>query len=94
MLPSDATAIYWEGRMLIHNGMNEKAMLLFNHNKKLFPKQKFDINLGLAHGYKALKDDQKTIKHLKLTIKYLPKDKENARSFHENWLAQLEKDIN
>ena len=91
MLPPDATAIYWEGRMLIHMGLNEKAMLLFQHNKKLYPKQKFDVNLGLAHGYKALKYDQKTIKHLKLVLKHLPMDKENTKSFYITWLDQLKK---
>jgi tetratricopeptide (TPR) repeat protein len=94
MLPPDATAIYWEGRMLIHMGLNEKAMQLFQHNKKLYPKRKFDINLGLAHGYKALKDDQKTMKHLKLVLKNFPKGKENTRSLYNTWFEQLKKQNN
>lgn len=90
MLPPNAEAVYWEGRMLIYKGLNDKAVQLFLFNKKKFPKQIFNTNLGLAHGYKALNNDEKTKKYLKLAIKHLPKEKVNTRDFYINWLEQLE----
>jgi tetratricopeptide (TPR) repeat protein len=90
-LPNDANAIYWEGRMEMHQGDNERAMRVFEYNKKKFSKNKYLVNLGFAMIHKQNGNIKKAIKHWKIVLKNVPKEFKNRIPSYKNQLQLLQK---
>ncbi|MEO8474531.1 MAG: DUF2911 domain-containing protein [Chryseolinea sp.] len=66
--------IHQYGRFLLNAGKKEKAMEVFQHNRKQHPEDKFTTYVGLARGYTALGDKKSAIKNWETAIKNLPED--------------------
>jgi tetratricopeptide (TPR) repeat protein len=92
-LPNDANAIYWEGRMEMHQGENERAMRVFEYNKKKFSKNKYLVNLGFAMIYKSEGAIKKAIKHWEIVLKNVPVKFKNRVPSYRDELQQLQKSL-
>jgi tetratricopeptide (TPR) repeat protein len=80
--------IHFYGRSLLAEGKSDKAMEIFQKNKKLHPEDKFTPNVGLARCYAATGDTKKAIKYWELAISNIP---ENQKPFMPQYEAELNK---
>lgn len=81
--------IHAYGRTLIAANKPEKAMEVFQLNKKMHPEEVFTTTVGLARGYAALGDTRKAIKHWELALENLPEDQKPNLSYYESELKKL-----
>ncbi len=82
-------AVHQYGRMLLNQGKNEKAMEVFQLNRKKYPQDTFTTYVGLARGYAALGDKKNAIKNWEIAIKNLPDNQKPYLSVYQAELAKL-----
>ncbi len=80
--------IHFYGRSLLTAGKPEKAMEVFQYNKKTHPEDNFTTTVGLARGYAALGDTKKAIKQWQVALENLP---ENQKPFLEYYQSEVKK---
>lgn len=76
-------------RNLLRAGNTQKAMEIFQYNRKTHPEDKFTTYVGLARGYTALGDKKNAIKNWEIAIKNLPEDQKPFLSQYEDELKKL-----
>ena len=81
------TQIHFYGRRLINQGKNQKAMEVFELNRKRNPDDNFTTLVGLARGYQAIGEKQKAIENFRLAAENAPP---GQSQFYENLAKQLE----
>jgi len=77
------------GRALVASGKKEKAMEVFELNRKLHPKDKFTTYVGLARGFTAMGDNKNAIKNWEVAIKNIPEDQKQGLGQYEAELKRL-----
>ncbi|MEJ7646806.1 MAG: DUF2911 domain-containing protein [Chryseolinea sp.] len=77
------------GRSLVASGKKEKAMEVFQLNRKLHPKDKFTTYVGLARGFTAMGDKEGAIKNWEIAIKNIPEDQKASVGQYEAELKRL-----
>lgn len=77
------------GRALIASGKKEKAMEVFQLNRKLHPKDKFTTYVGLARGYTAMGDNESAIKNWEIALKNIPEDQKQIVGQYEAEIKRL-----
>jgi len=81
--------IHQYGRSLIAEGRNEKAMEVFEYNRKAHPDDTFTTYVGLARGYAALDNKKKAIKYWETAIENLPENQKPNLAYYEAELKKL-----
>ncbi len=81
--------IHQYGRALIAEGRNEKALEVFEYNRKSHPEDSFTTYVGLARGYAAVDNKKKAIKYWETAIENLPENQKPNLSFYEAELNKL-----
>jgi len=81
--------IHQYGRSLIAEGRNEKALEVFEYNRKAHPEDTFTTYVGLARGYAAVDDKKKAIKYWESAIENLPENQKPNLAFYEAELNKL-----
>jgi tetratricopeptide (TPR) repeat protein len=81
--------IHQYGRSLITEGRNEKALEVFEYNRKAHPDDTFTTYVGLARGYAAVDDKKKAIKNWETAIENLPENQKPNLAFYEAELKKL-----
>ena len=81
--------IHQYGRSLIADGRNDKAMEVFEYNRKAHPDDTFTTYVGLARGYAALGDKKKAIKYWETAIENLPEEQKPNLTYYESELNKL-----
>ncbi len=81
--------IHQYARTLLTNGRNDKALEIFQLNRKQHPEDKFTTFVGLARGYTALGDKKNAIKNWEIAIKNLPEDQKGNLGAYEAELKKL-----
>ena len=77
------------GRSLLTANRKDKALEVFQLNRKLHPDDKFTTYVGLARAYTALDDKKNAIKNWETAIKNLPENQKSNLSFYEGELKKL-----
>jgi tetratricopeptide (TPR) repeat protein len=81
--------IHAYGRSLIDAKKPEKAMEVFQMNKKMHPEDAFTTAVGLARGYAALGDTKKAIKNWELALENLPEEQKPNLPYYEAEIKKL-----
>jgi tetratricopeptide (TPR) repeat protein len=81
--------IHQYGRSLIAEGKTEKAMEVFEYNRKAHPDDTFTTYVGLARGYAALDNKKKAIKYWETAIENLPENQKPNLAYYEAELKKL-----
>ena len=81
--------IHQYARSLIAEGRNEKALEVFEYNRKSHPDDTFTTYVGLARGYAAVDNKKKAIKYWETAIENLPENQKPNLSFYEAELNKL-----
>ncbi|MFN2128169.1 MAG: DUF2911 domain-containing protein, partial [Anaerolineales bacterium] len=81
--------IHQYGRSLIADGRNDKAMEVFEYNRKAHPDDTFTTYVGLARGYAAMGDKKKAIKYWETAIENLPENQKPNLTYYESELNKL-----
>ena len=81
--------IHQYGRALLANGKTQKALEIFQYNRKQHPEDKFTTYVGLARGYTASGDKKNAIKNWETAIKNLPNDQKANAGQYEAELKKL-----
>ncbi|MEO5979529.1 MAG: DUF2911 domain-containing protein [Chryseolinea sp.] len=81
--------IHQYGRFLLNAGEKEKAMEIFQFNRKKHPEDKFTTYVGLARGYTAMGDKKSAIKNWETAIKNLPEDQKQNMSLYQAEIDKL-----
>lgn len=81
--------IHQYGRSLISEGRNEKALEVFEYNRKAHPDDAFTTYVGLARGHTALGDKKKAIKFWETAIKNIPENQKPNLAYYEGELNKL-----
>lgn len=81
--------IHQYGRSLIGDGRNEKALEVFEYNRKAHPDDTFTTYVGLARGYTATGDKKKAIKYWETAIENLPENQKPNLAYYESELKKL-----
>jgi len=77
------------GRSLLAAGRKDKAMEVFQFNKKMHPEDKFTTNVGLARAYTAMDDKKNAIKNWETAIKNIPESQKSNLAYYEGELKKL-----
>ena len=77
------------GRSLITANKPEKAMEVFQVNKKLHPEDRFTTSVGLARGYAALGDTKKAIKNWEAALDNIPEEQKPNLPYYEAEIKKL-----
>ena len=77
------------GRSLLAAKRTDKALEVFQLNKKLHPDDKFTTYVGLARAYTALDDKKNAIKNWETAIKNIPESQKANIAFYEGELKKL-----
>lgn len=77
------------GRALLAAKRNDRALEIFQLNRKLHPNDKFTTYVGLARAYAALDDKKNAIRNWETAIKNLPEDQQSNRQYYEGELKKL-----
>lgn len=80
--------IHFYGRSLINEGKAEKALEIFEYNKKKHPEDKFTTVVGLARGNAAIGKIKKAIKYWEQALENLP---ENQKPFLPQYQAEIQR---
>ena len=83
------TDIHQYARSLIVAGRNEKALEVFEYNRKAHPEDTFTTYIGLARGYAGVGNTKKAIKNWELAIKNLPENQKPNLAYYEAELKKL-----
>ena len=81
--------IHQYGRSLIADGRDEKALEVFEFNRKAHPDDTFTTYVGLARGNAAIGDKKKAIKYWETAIKNLPENQKPNLAYYEAELKKL-----
>lgn len=71
---TDARSIHQYGLRLLGGGRKERAMRVFDANRRLHPADKFWPYVGLARGYTALGDKKSAIASWDVALRHVPPD--------------------
>jgi tetratricopeptide (TPR) repeat protein len=82
--------IHQYGRSLISDGRNEKALEVFEYNRKVHPDDTFTTYVGLARGNAAIGSNKKAIRYWETAIENLPEDQKPNLSYYEAELKKLQ----
>lgn len=77
------------GRSLLAMKRHDKALEVFQLNRKLHPEDKFTTYVGLARGYAALDDKKNAIKNWETAIKNIPENQKNNLDYYNGELKKL-----
>lgn len=77
------------GRSLLAANRNDKALEVFQLNRKLHPDDKFTTYVGLARAYTALDDKKNAIRNWETAIKNIPDNQKNNLAYYEGELKKL-----
>ena len=83
------TDLHQLGRSLVASGKKEKAMEVFQLNRKQHPKDKFTTYVGLARGYTAMGDNENAIRNWEIAIRNIPEDQKGSVGQYEAELKKL-----
>ncbi len=81
--------IHQYARSLVAAGRNEKALEVFEYNRKAHPDDTFTTYVGLARGYAAVGNTKKAIKNWETAIKNLPENQKTNLAYYEAELKKL-----
>lgn len=84
--------IHQYGRSLIAENRNDKALEVFEYNRKAHPDDTFTTYVGLARGYAVTGDKKKAIKYWETAIKNLPEDQKPNLVYYESELKKLKEE--
>ena len=73
---TDARSVHQYGTRLLAAGRKERAMRVFEANRRLHPADKFWPYVGLARGYTALGDRKAAIASWDVALKHVPPDQQ------------------
>ena len=77
------------GRSLLAAKRTDKALEIFQLNKKLHPDDKFTTYVGLARAYAALDDKKNAIKNWEFAIRNIPENQKPNLAYYEGELKKL-----
>ncbi|MEJ1237809.1 DUF2911 domain-containing protein [Chryseolinea sp. T2] len=77
------------GRSLLAAKRTDKALEIFQLNKKLHPDDKFTTYVGLARAYTVIDDKKNAIKNWESAIKNIPSDQKSNLAYYEGELKKL-----
>jgi hypothetical protein len=89
---ANVQGIHQYGRSLIAAGKPEKAMEVFQLNRKRNPDDLFTTFVGLARGYEALGDKKNAIKNWEIAIKNIPANQKQNTALYEGELKRLKEE--
>jgi tetratricopeptide (TPR) repeat protein len=81
--------VHQYGRFLLDAGKKEKALEVFQLNRKQHPDDKFTTYVGLARGFTAIGDKKSAIKNWETAIKNIPEDQKQNAGAYEAELKKL-----
>ena len=73
---TDARSVHQYGTRLLAAGRKDRAMRVFEANRRLHPADKFWPYVGLARGYTALGDRKAAIASWDVALKHVPPDQQ------------------
>ncbi|HTF16492.1 MAG TPA: hypothetical protein VK658_00395, partial [Chryseolinea sp.] len=77
------------GRSLLAANRKDKALEIFQLNKKMHPDDTFTTYVGLARVYTAMDDKKNAIKNWETAIKNIPENQKTNLAFYEGELKKL-----
>lgn len=77
------------GRSLLGQNRTEKALEVFQLNRKLHPDDKFTTYVGLARAYTAMNDKKNAIKNWETAIKNIPDNQKANIDYYKGELSKL-----
>lgn len=86
---ADVQQIHAYARTLIAANKPEKAMEVFQLNKKMHPEDVFTTSVGLARGYAALGDTKKAIKQWEIALENIPEEQKPNLPFYQSEIKKL-----
>ena len=89
---ADAFPVHGYGMRLLAAGRTDKAMEIFQFNRKQHPNEPFWTYLGLARGYTALGDKKNAIVNWEIALKSVPPSQRGNVPAFERALAALKSD--
>ena len=87
---ASVTDIHQYARSLIVAGRNEKALEVFEFNRKAHPDDTFTTYVGLARGYAGVGNKKKAIKNWETAIKNLPENQKSNLAYYEAEMKKLQ----
>lgn len=93
LLPgADLLPIHSYGLSLLAAGRKEKAMEIFEFNRKKHPEEKFVTSVGLARGYTAMGERNKAIQNWEIALRNVPDNRKPQIPAYEKALKQLQEE--
>ena len=86
---TEAIYVYSYGNSMLAAGRKDRAMQVFQFNRKQHPNDTFFTSLGLARGYTAVGDKQNAIKNWEAALQSVPDDRKAMVPMIENALKGL-----
>lgn len=86
---TEAIYVYSYGNSLLAAGRKDKAMEVYQFNRKQHPNETFFTSLGLARGYTAIGDKPNAIKNWEAALQTVPEDRKAMVPMIENALKGL-----
>lgn len=80
--------VYREGMQLLSVNKNREALKMFQFNANKFPEEIYQVNLGLARGYKATGKRKLAIKHWEMALNNMPETID-----YQFYLPRLKKEL-
>src|ERR1051326_4601986 len=87
---TEAIYVYSYGNSMLAAGRKDRAMEIFQFNRKQHPNDTFFTSLGLARGYTAVGDKQNAIKNWEAALQSVPEDRKAMVPMIENALKRSE----
>jgi tetratricopeptide (TPR) repeat protein len=86
---ASVSAVHQYGRSLLASNRTQKAMDVFQLNRKMHPDDAFTTYVGLARGYAAMGDKKNAVKNWEIVIKNLPEDQKVNQAYYQSELDKV-----